>query len=78
MNKEIVIALVCLVGSLALYSSLGTISEETARVFPRVVVVVMIVLSALMLLQGLAWVLRNGLFLAGVDTALPRAEGGDD
>jgi hypothetical protein len=52
MNKEIMVALVCLVGSLGLYSSLGTISEETARTFPRVVMVVMIVLSALMLLQG--------------------------
>jgi hypothetical protein len=52
MNKETVVALVCLVGSLGLYLSLGTISEETARIFPRVVIVVMIVLSALLLLQG--------------------------
>jgi hypothetical protein len=53
MKKETVVALFCLVGSLGLYLSLGTISEETARIFPRVVVVVMIVLSALLLLQGL-------------------------
>lgn len=53
MSKEIVVALVCLVGSLGLYWSLGTISEETARTFPRVVMVSMIVLSALMLIQGL-------------------------
>jgi len=58
MNKEIMVALVCLVGSLGLYSSLGTISEETARTFPRVVIVVMIVLSTLLLLQG---VLLRGL-----------------
>ena len=51
MNKETVVALVCMVGSLGLYGSLGTISEETARIFPRVVIVVMIVLSALLLLQ---------------------------
>jgi hypothetical protein len=53
MKKENIIALVCLVGSLALYLSLGTIAEKTARTFPRVVIVVMIVLSALLLLQGL-------------------------
>ncbi len=52
MNKETIVALVCLVGSLGLYLSLGTISEETARIFPRVVIVVMIVLLALLLLQG--------------------------
>jgi uncharacterized protein YqgC (DUF456 family) len=59
MNKDIIVALVCLVGSLALYLSLGTISEETARIFPRVVIVVMIILSALLLLQGL-WVKEQG------------------
>jgi uncharacterized protein YqgC (DUF456 family) len=53
MNKKIIVALVCFVGSLALYLSLGTISEETARIFPRVVIVVMIVLSALLLIQEL-------------------------
>jgi hypothetical protein len=59
MNKDVIVALVCLFGSLALYLSLGTISEETARIFPRVVIVVMIILSALLLLQGL-WVKGQG------------------
>ena len=33
-----------------------------------------LLLPLLLLLQGLSWLLRNGLFLAGVDTALPSAE----
>lgn len=53
MKKETVVALFCIIGSLGLYLSLRTISEETARTFPRVVIVVMIVLSTLLLLQGL-------------------------
>jgi TRAP-type mannitol/chloroaromatic compound transport system permease small subunit len=34
-------------------------------------------MPALMMLQGLAWVLRNGLFLAGVEPALPPTEDAD-
>ncbi len=37
-----------------------------------------IVMPVLMLLQGLAWILRNGLFLAGVQAALPEQGEGDD
>jgi TRAP-type mannitol/chloroaromatic compound transport system permease small subunit len=38
-----------------------------------------IAMPLLVLLQGLAWMLRNGLFLAGVESALPDAGGsGDD
>ncbi len=37
-----------------------------------------IVMPVLMLLQGLAWILRNGLFLAGVLAALPEQGKGDD
>ncbi len=36
----------------------------------------MILMPALMLIQGLAWILRNGLFLAGVDAALRATDGG--
>ena len=34
----------------------------------------LIVMPILVLIQGLVWLLRNGLFLAGVDAALPAAE----
>lgn len=37
-----------------------------------------IVMPVLMLLQGLAWILRNGLFLAGVLAALPEQGESDD
>ena len=37
-----------------------------------------LVMPLLLLLQGLAWVLRNGLFLAGVESAVPDSEGDDD
>lgn len=37
----------------------------------------MIIMPALMLIQGLAWVLRTGLFLAGVEGALPVDENDD-
>ena len=34
-------------------------------------------MPALVLIQGAAWILRNGLFLTGVDAALPEEERGD-
>jgi TRAP-type mannitol/chloroaromatic compound transport system permease small subunit len=34
----------------------------------------MVVMPLLLLLQGVIWVLRNGLFLAGVEAALPAAD----
>ena len=37
-----------------------------------------IVMPVLMLLQGLAWILRNGLFLSGVDAALPKPGAAND
>ncbi len=63
MKKDVIVALVCLIGSIALYFSLGTISEETARTFPRVVIVISIILSALLLIQGI--VLKRGVVKAG-------------
>mgnify|MGYP001818727215 CR=1 FL=1 len=38
----------------------------------------MVIMPALLLLQGVVWVLRNGLFLAGVDAALPAGAGGPE
>ena len=37
-----------------------------------------IAMPILMLLQGLAWILRNGLFLSGVEAALPNQGAGND
>jgi TRAP-type mannitol/chloroaromatic compound transport system permease small subunit len=37
-----------------------------------------VVMPALVLLQGLAWILRNGMFLAGIAAASPEPEGSDD
>lgn len=37
-----------------------------------------IVMPTLMLVQGLAWILRNGLFLSGIDAALPKQESRND
>jgi TRAP-type mannitol/chloroaromatic compound transport system permease small subunit len=37
-----------------------------------------IAMPALLLLQGFAWVLRNGLFLLGVESAVPVQERGND
>ena len=34
-------------------------------------------MPVLVLIQGTAWILRNGLFLAGIESALPETEGGD-
>lgn len=53
MKKDVIVALVCLVGSIALYFSLGAIAEERAREFPKVVLIIIMVLSALLLIQSL-------------------------
>jgi TRAP-type mannitol/chloroaromatic compound transport system permease small subunit len=37
----------------------------------------MVVMPVLVVVQGFAWILRNGLFLAGVAAALPEGGGGD-
>lgn len=54
MKRDIVVSLFCLAGSIALFFTLGTIEENRARIFPEVVIIVMIILSALLLLQNLA------------------------
>jgi TRAP-type mannitol/chloroaromatic compound transport system permease small subunit len=37
-----------------------------------------LVMPVLVLIQGLAWILRNGLFLTGLDSALPKLEDAGD
>lgn len=36
-----------------------------------------LIMPSLLLLQGLSWAIRNGLYLGGVEEALERGEGGD-
>jgi hypothetical protein len=52
-NRESIIAIVCLALTIILYSTLGTIEDERAEIFPRIVILIMIGLSALLLLQSL-------------------------
>ena len=52
MKKEIIVAVICLVGSVILYSILGHIEEERAANFPKVIIIIMGILSALLLAQS--------------------------
>lgn len=52
LNRDAIVALVCLIGSVLLYSSLGLIEDERAADFPRVVIIIMGVLAALLLIQS--------------------------
>jgi len=51
-RKDAIVGLVCLVGSVVLYSTLGHIDEPRAVTFPKTIIIIMIILSALLLLQG--------------------------
>lgn len=53
MNRETIVAIVCLVLTMGLYWALGTIEDDRAELFPRIVIIIMIGLSALLLLQSL-------------------------
>jgi len=53
MGRDACVGAVCLVGSGVLYCTLGLIEDERAAIFPRVLIVAMAVLSALLLVQGL-------------------------
>ena len=54
MKKDMITALFCLAGSIFLYYSLGWIDGERARSFPRVIIIIMGILSILLLVQTLA------------------------
>lgn len=54
MKKDVIVPLVCLAGALFLYYSLNWIDDERAQAFPRVVIIIIGVLSLLLLLQTLA------------------------
>lgn len=52
MKRDLIVSLVVLVGIIALYLSLGHIEMEGARVFPRTIIIIMLVLSVLLLIQS--------------------------
>lgn len=51
MKKDLIIALILLTGSIALYASLSLMEELAAASFPRVVIIIMGFLSLILLLQ---------------------------
>jgi hypothetical protein len=53
MRKDAIVGLACLLGSVLIYSTLGHIDEPRAVTFPKTIIIIMIILSALLLLQGL-------------------------
>ncbi len=54
MKKDVITALFCLAVSIFFYYSLGWIDDERATSFPRVVIIIMGILSLLLLVQTLA------------------------
>ncbi len=53
MKRDLMVAIVCVLGCLALYLTLGTIESQRAQTFPRVIIILMGVLSLLLLIQTL-------------------------
>ncbi len=51
MNRDALVGLVCLAGSVALFFALGHIEEERAIAFPRTIIIIMGILSGLLFLQ---------------------------
>ena len=53
MKKDIIVSLVLLAGVISLYLSLGYMDDPRAANFPKVIIIIMGVLSTLLLLQSL-------------------------
>ncbi len=53
MKKDMIVSLVLLAGIVSLYLSLGHMDDPRAATFPRVVIIIMGILAALLLLQSL-------------------------
>jgi hypothetical protein len=53
MKRDMIVSLVLLVGIISLYLSLGSMDDPRAANFPKVIIIIMGVLSALLLLQSL-------------------------
>lgn len=52
MKKDIIVSLFLLAGVIVLYLSLGLMDDPRAVIFPRVIIVIMGILSALLLVQS--------------------------
>ncbi len=53
MRKDTLVGLVCLIGSLLLYSTLGLIENPRAIIFPRAIIIFMGIFAFLMIVQSL-------------------------
>ena len=53
MRKDSIVGIVCLIGTLLLYSTLGSIEDPRATVFPRTVIIFMGIFSFLLIVQNL-------------------------
>ena len=53
MKKDMIVSLVLLAGVISLYLSLGFMDDPRAANFPRVIIIIMGILSALLLLQSI-------------------------
>ena len=53
MKKDLIVSLVCLAGTVALYISLHWIENPGAVTFPRIIIIIMAILSGLLLIQSL-------------------------
>jgi hypothetical protein len=53
MKRDMIVSLVLLIGIISLYLSLGSMDDPRAANFPKVIIIIMGVLSALLLLQSL-------------------------
>lgn len=53
MRRDALVGMVCLAGSAVLYSTLGLIDDPRAVAFPRTIIIIMGILSALLVVQGL-------------------------
>ncbi len=53
MKKDMIVSLVLLAGIVSLYLSLGMMEDPRAATFPRVIIIIMGILAALLLLQSI-------------------------
>ena len=53
MKKDSIVGLVCLIGTLLLYSTLGSIEDPRATIFPRTIIIFMGIFSFLLIVQDL-------------------------
>ncbi len=53
MKKDTIVGLVCLVGTLLIYSTLGSIEDPRATIFPKTIIILMGIFSLLLIVQDL-------------------------